>query len=49
MQNDIDELEREKLSLHAALEEYKKGARGLCGAGLAHCLLTCVHVESNHS
>ena len=28
MQNDIDELEREKLSLHAALDEYKKGTRG---------------------
>ena len=49
MQNDIDELEREKLSLHAALEEYKKGARGLCGTEHDQCLHTCVLVESSLS
>ena len=36
MQNDIDELEREKLALHAALDEYKKGARGMNTAGLVY-------------
>ena len=49
MQNDIDELEREKLSLHAALEEYKKGARGLCGTEHDQCLHMCVLVESSLS